>query len=55
MRQNHNTLTVSFEKFKTDYFVSTIKKNIDGSFSRFSLKLICFLAFETTSSFFLFN
>ena len=53
MKINQNTLTVPFEKFETVSFTSSIMKNIaeDSALSRFPVKLICWIAFGSTSSF----
>ena len=53
MKWNHNTLTVPFEKSKTVSFASSIMKNIVESptLSKFPVKLICWIAFGSASSF----
>ena len=51
IKYNHKTLTVPFGKSKNVSFVSSIMKNIDVSFSIFSVKLICCIAFGSASTF----
>ena len=50
----HNTSTVPSEKYKTVFFASSIIKNIAvfaiGFQARFPVKLICYIAFGSTSS-----
>ena len=43
--QKKNTFTVPCEESKTVSFASSIMKNITAFFSRFLVKLICFIAF----------
>ena len=51
-KQYYNTFTVPSEKSKTVSFASSIVKNIvaPSPVSRFSLKLICWIAFGSRSS-----
>ena len=52
MKQNHNTLTVPFKKFKTVSFASSIMKNIvaPSALVRFPVKLICCIALGSAFS-----
>ena len=48
----HNTFTFPCQKFKTDYFDSSIMENVIvfPAQSRFPVKLICCIGFGSTSS-----
>ena len=51
MNQNHNTLTVPFEKSDIVSFASSIIKNTAAFLSRFTVKLIYFIVFVSASNF----
>ena len=46
-KKKKNTFTIPCEKTTTVYFTSSIMKNIATLFSRFSIKLISYIAFRS--------